>query len=378
MPLPAGLVNAVAPARASLEDHLRFGEGRWLTLSISPGDSLHAVTVFGASLLLYLSCRTLFAFRGVRDICRGVAWLGLILAAAAIAQRAVSPTLVLGLREAPPGALPFGPFVNRNHGATWLLMAIPLTFGYIGARLPRAGPVRLPAILHAIDTRGVVLLASAALMILSLMLSLSRSGLVAFAAMAVVFAAAVVRRMDRAAAVVTAAMAAAALGVAVKFAGIAPLLLRFTEPGIVGRFGRIAIWRDTLAAAGDFWLTGVGVGAYGTAMVVYQTGERTYHYNQAHSHYLHVLAEGGTLLTAATAVGAVLLLASAWQRLKADRSGVFWIRAGAASGLVGVAVQSVWETGLRMPANALLAAVLAALLTQGARPTRTEHETGGA
>jgi O-antigen ligase len=171
-------------------------------------------------------------------------------------------------------------------------------------------------------------------------------------------------------------MAAAALGVAVKFAGIAPLLLRFTEPGIVGRFGRIAIWRDTLAAAGDFWLTGVGVGAYGTAMVVYQTGERAYHYNQAHSHYLHVLAEGGTLLTAATAAGAVLLLANAWQQLKADRSGVFWIRAGAAAGLVGVAVQSVWETGLRMPANALLAAVLAALVTQRPRTARVEPETG--
>jgi hypothetical protein len=40
---------------------------------------------------------------------------------------------------------------------------------------------------------------------------------------------------------------------------------------------------------------------------------------------------------------------------------MYWVRAGAASGLVAVAVQSIWETGLRVPANTLLFAVLAAV-----------------
>ena len=48
-------------------------------------------------------------------------------------------------------------------------------------------------------------------------------------------------------------------------------------------------------------------------------------------------------------------------RLASDTSGVFWIRAGAVCGLGAVALQSVWETGLVMPANASLAALLAAL-----------------
>ena len=102
-------------------------------------------------------------------------------------------------------------------------------------------------------------------------------------------------------------------------------------------------------------------------MVLYQTGERTYHYNQAHNHYVQVAAEGGILLTGAVAAGGLLFARLAWRHLRADRSGVFWIRAGAAAGLAGVAVQSLWETGLRMPANAQLAAVLAALLTQHGR-----------
>jgi hypothetical protein len=57
------------------------------------------------------------------------------------------------------------------------------------------------------------------------------------------------------------------------------------------------------------------------------------------------------------------ILAGVWgvrQRINADRTPVFWIRVGAASGMVAVAAQSVWDTGLRMPASAVLFAVAAA------------------
>jgi hypothetical protein len=37
------------------------------------------------------------------------------------------------------------------------------------------------------------------------------------------------------------------------------------------------------------------------------------------------------------------------------------VRAGAVGGLIAIAVQSVWETGLRVPANGMLFAVLAAI-----------------
>ena len=85
------------------------------------------------------------------------------------------------------------------------------------------------------------------------------------------------------------------------------------------------------------------------------------YFNQAHNHYLQVAAEGGLLL-----VGSVMVVLAAFarrgaRRIASDASGLFWIRAGAACGLGAVALQSVWETGLVMPANASLAAVLAAL-----------------
>jgi hypothetical protein len=48
--------------------------------------------------------------------------------------------------------------------------------------------------------------------------------------------------------------------------------------------------------------------------------------------------------------------------LREDRSGMYWLRVGAASGLAGLAVQSLFEGPLLTPANAAVAAVLAAIV----------------
>jgi O-antigen ligase len=85
------------------------------------------------------------------------------------------------------------------------------------------------------------------------------------------------------------------------------------------------------------------------------------HFNQAHNHYLQALSEGGLLLAIPLVwtIGALGAVVS--ERLRRDRGAAHWIRAGAACGLLAVALQSAWETGLVMPANAALAAVLAAI-----------------
>jgi hypothetical protein len=40
---------------------------------------------------------------------------------------------------------------------------------------------------------------------------------------------------------------------------------------------------------------------------------------------------------------------------------MFMLRAGAASALAASAVQSIWDTGLRLPANAVICAIAAAI-----------------
>jgi O-antigen ligase len=96
-------------------------------------------------------------------------------------------------------------------------------------------------------------------------------------------------------------------------------------------------------------------------MAVYQRSSPGVLFNQAHNHYLQLAAEGGLLVGVPVALAALAFLRVAIERLK-DKSGMYWVRAGAAAGLSGVAVQSLFETGLATPANGALAAVLAAIL----------------
>jgi hypothetical protein len=68
------------------------------------------------------------------------------------------------------------------------------------------------------------------------------------------------------------------------------------------------------------------------------------------------------------AVAAALFARAAHAALARDESGMYFLRAGAVSGLVGVAVQSVWDTGLTNPANAILAAIAAAMVVHRSMP----------
>jgi O-antigen ligase len=150
------------------------------------------------------------------------------------------------------------------------------------------------------------------------------------------------------------------IGLGLSRADLPALADRFTQSGSSVE-NRMRIWRDTLPVVQDFWLTGTGVGTYRTAMLLYQRSERVVQFNQAHNHYLQATAEGGVVLLALVGCACVALARAVRERLIPDASGTYWIRAGAATGLLAVALQSFWETGLVMPANAALAAVLAAI-----------------
>ena len=98
--------------------------------------------------------------------------------------------------------------------------------------------------------------------------------------------------------------------VVLSFANFDALLRRLDESmtrAQAGR-GRIAIWRDAIRLIGDFPLTGTGAGTFGNAISVYQTAEPGYAIDQAHNHYLQLMAEGGAWLLLPAALAAGLFL----------------------------------------------------------------------
>lgn len=382
VPVPAWLRRTVSPSADAVDGALRVGResAPFGPLTLDPTSTGWALALGLALIAVFWIARATFERRGLRDVCRGIAWIGLILAVVVFVQRFASPRHIYGF-WAPitqtPDPRPLGPFVNRNDLATWLVLAIPLVIGYATARtVPQLRGERLRVgLARALDARAAILLFAVLLMIAALVASLSRSGLTGVAAALVTLAVVARGRLGSTGARAFAAALVVMLLMALPFTNVAALGVRWGDvlPADVG--DRLAIWRASAAMARDFLSTGVGVGAFERGMLVYQRGARFLFFNHAHNEYLQVLVEGGVLLAVPVCVALVVAIARVARLLRRDSDVVFWFRAGAASGVVGVAVQCLWDTGLRMPANGVLFAVAAAMALHES-PETTDQKSG--
>jgi O-antigen ligase len=376
LPLPRFVVDLLSPADRRVWQQLSLSVPSSLPISIDLTRTGSALVVTTAAFVFFLVARRVFANGGVRIAVRGVSIIGMLLSAIALAQDATARGLMYWrwkpLDEGPP---PFGPFVNRNHFGTWAVIAVPICLGYLAAHTAahRHRSAEHAALRRRVvtffDGRAMGLTTSAALMLVGIAVSLSRSALAGIAVAAIV---GLVLRHARGESGGRAIwwIAGGAVGVvALTLAELRPdvLGMRLSTVG-VSAGNRLLIWHDTIPIIRDFWLTGTGAGTYVTSMLLYQRSSPGWLYNQAHSHYLQVVSEGGLLLSVPVFGALALYARDAWQRLHADKSGMFWIRAGAFCGLAGVAVQSLWETGLTMPANAALAAIAAAVVVHDPAP----------
>jgi O-antigen ligase len=358
LPLPSPLRVALSPAVADLDASLRLDQVTGARpLSIDPAASMMSLTLAVTFVVVFWCARAAFAKSGVRAAIRSVAWLAAILSVVGMMQHLTAPELVYWTWRAPRGMKPFGPFMNRSDFASWLVMALPLTAGYAVARMrSRARNGRI-----AIDAATVWLAGAMCLVAAALAVALSRSGLVAGAAGLAAFAWLSSRRMSRAARPWLAFAVVVLILVAAAYANPRALSSRVDETVAAGLGPRRAIWHETWPMVRDFWATGVGAGAYQQGMVVYQQSSRAFYFNHAHNEYLQILAEGGALLAIPALCALLAAVARISDRLRDDFSPAYSMRAGAVSGMIAVAVQSCWDTGLRVPANALLFAVLAAI-----------------
>jgi O-antigen ligase len=390
IPLPYSILQTITPNAVSLRAALwllppapDLGALR-LPISIVPGDTRAALGIVATAALLFWTCREICEIGGTGRIVRAVAFIGMAASIAAIIQRSQNQELLYGYwRPLDAGARPYGPFVNRNHFATWAVMACPLVFGYLLARVPRPRnpqmiSQRLVTALKQFGSIRVWLATSVCLMTLAVLISTSRSGLIGL--MGAFGASAWLSRHRHGPSVRrwTIFQGVLLALVVLSFANFDTLMGRLDETlasASSGR-GRSAIWADAQRVIRDFRWTGTGAGTFATAVILYQTAEPGYSIGQAHNHYLQLAAEGGAIVgvPAALAIGMFVVLFR--RRLEEDTTSAFLIRAGAIAGLTGALLQSFWETGLRMPANAMLFAVLAAIATHTpALPTASSHRT---
>jgi len=387
VPWPSSVTALVSPELGAFFERYQFGyePPRFQALSIAPGITWVALGLFVAFALLMVGVARILRSVGIEKIAAGVTILGVLLAVVGIVQKPLIDAerpLVYGFWKPLDGGSVFGPFINRNHFAGWMVMVLPVVIGYSCGVVHALRPPRGNAWLDRLHWASSVeanrfLLAVGAVLVMgaSIALTQSRSGMMALAAAISVIAAFVIARATSPRVRLAAMVYFAALLVAVVFwTGAGSTVNRFAEaPTAVA--GRLSVWRDAERIAADFPIAGTGLGTFGRAMLVYQTSRRDLMYEQAHNDYLQLAAEGGLLVGVPALIAIVLLIRNIRRRMASGDDDVLtsWVRIGAVAGLVGIGVQSSMEFSLQMPGNTAMFAFVAALALHRSRRSSRAH-----
>ena len=348
------------------------------SISLEPQKTLLGLGLFVAFALFLLGLIRLLSVVGGRRLVGALVLCGVVLSLIGIVQYTVSggATYLLkiyGFWQPRYRASPFGPFINRNHFAGWVIMVLPFAFAWAYAawegndRESSSARRRQIAWLSSPAAGQITLMAFAAVVMgVGLVMSDSRSGMAGFVAGSLLPAWLVMRRQTSRAAGAAAAVLVALLFVVVgSWAGPGRIVHRAASVSgdLPTGGGRFEAWADTVRIARDFPVTGTGFNTYGTAMTAYQTGNRQLHFEEAHNDYLQLAAEGGLLVAVPVLFTLAAFVRDVRQRFReAPKEGTtYWLRVGAVIGLVSIALQSLVEFSLQMPGNAALFTVLAAV-----------------
>jgi len=362
VPLPPFLLGILSPGTLRFHSELSLvPDPGFHPVSVNPADTARGLLFVAALSSLYATVfREFGESRWRRRLARTVVTTGAVMTLVALVQAATTGNRIYGLYKPDADWAVFGPYVNRNHFAGYVAMAIPLALGFTSeaaGELRAAFRRRRAGWLAFGDPEGSQAVrrgAEAVVLIAGLAASRSRGGLLAF----LVSQAAVVRaygRAWRALAVVGLVLLASAA-----FVDLGPLRQGFENRGI--HKSRLVLWQDILPMVRSFPVLGCGLNAFGTAYPRHQTVLKSDWVGQAHNEYLQALVDTGI-------PGLILLLALLLRVLRAaweagPRSA---LDAGILGGLLALAAHNLVDFNWQIPANAATYSSLAALAMRRSR-----------
>lgn len=264
----------------------------------------------------------------------------------------------------------FGPFVNRNHFAGFMVMGVGLAGGMLIGRSVRR---------ELLAVYGSVLLLLSA----GVLVSASRGGVLALGAeilflalVALPIALAGGRRSPGWRPLVLRALGALLIG----GGAIVGSLFLVGSEGLVRnlsqtageidgqlpldeRYSRRDIWLATSRIVADHPWFGVGLGAFPFAYTRYDQSSGAQRVEQTHNDYLQILVDTGIVGGLLTVVFVILFFVSAFRSARTHHRRRRSIVLGALSGCFAIAIHSFVDFNLQVTANAQLFLTLLALTT---------------
>jgi O-antigen ligase len=362
VPLPPPLLAAVSPGSFSFyNDNLILPLAQWRPVSVSPPDTLRGLAFLaGMSSLYFVVCREFRDTLWRRRLAGTIVAVGFLMTLIALAQAAAGTTRIYGLFRPRWDWAVFGPYVNRNHFAGYMVMAVPLGIAFCAEaveRLARSWRQRRKGWLALGDQEGNAAIrrgAAAMVLMVGLLASESRGALLAFGLSAALLPLAFRRR--RVALLVIAAVALLGVG----WVGLGGVVRGFESRSL--RTSRLDLWADALRLVPRFPLLGAGLNGFPIAYPTVQTLRRGEWYGEAHNDYLQALLDLG-------APGALGVFALVALLLKAALRGArrSALDAGLLGGVLASCAHALVDFNWQIPANAATFVALAGLV-MGAAP----------
>ena len=354
VPMPLSLLQFISPQRA--EDIRALAVNgtvpAWAALSAVPAATFGHLMRIASYAAAFLLVRELGWRRALRP------WT-LAVPIIVIAALESAYGLLLFFQGAGPQGDAHGTYVNRNHFAGLLEMALPFAIMYAVAiaRDSRA-QARRPALAAL---RACLLFAAAALILVGIIYSYSRMG---FAACLLSLLLMGLLAMDgrigpKVKWALGAAVAALVLGAFI-FLPPDPLVERFahlTQEGYLTDEGRVFIWEEALPLVKSYPVLGSGLGAFESVFLRYQKSVPVAGVDFAHNDYLQYLVELGAVgfaLGAALVVGVLRHAARGVREASGAREHALAI--ACTCSLAAILLHSIVDFNLYIPANALTVA----------------------
>jgi O-antigen ligase len=272
-----------------------------------------------------------------------------------------------------------GTYVNKNHFAGFLAMALPLVLAYWSLHiLPRVDDHGMPIRLHprSADARvawRIGLSMALVLAIAALLFTRSRAGIgTGILALGGAAVALFWRNASLQARVMLAVVAV--LGALLSaYVGLTPMLERFSpEEVALGADGRARLSAAALRASLDFMPLGSGLGTFADVFHRYQVDGLPGFIDHAHNDYAEAFLELGA------AGGIAILLALAayamrWRQLRPHRSlrSLAYFQVAAGFGMLAAIAHAAFDFNFHIPGNAVVFSFLAAVFFHDRREAAT-------
>jgi hypothetical protein len=366
VPLPADLWGRLAGRALYTETLAAIGApaGAPRPLSLGPSATaaslLAGIPIAAALLLGYLA--SAFQLRLLVRVVVAMAFAQVLLGLLQVAGGHHSPLFFGAMSYGPP----IGSFANRNHFANYLAMALAVYLWLAYESLRYHGPDRSTRT-FTIRHRSAFWAIGGLVLVVGILLTRSRGAALFGLTAAALGLAAVALRVGGRSRGLRVAVPLAALVVigALALIGFGAATSRISADQLAGSAGfRGMLARTTFEGALAFWPWGSGWGTYDMVYPQFQPPSVLGFANHAHMDYAEMLMEGGVffvLLAAAFAwlagKRAIRVAAAALRGRALDRDAMAAALCGL--GLLGFLLHCLVDFNMRIPANAILAALLA-------------------